>query len=85
MCMEQAKGRRQALLQNLAHHAGPARARLCLDLVNAARLLATDPSVIAGIEQGADNDLSFESVISLARGLGLTDLGLPRPKPSGSI
>lgn len=83
--MEQAIGRRQALLQNLARHAGPARARLCLDLVNAARLLGTDPNVIASIERGADSDLSIEAVMKLARGLGLTDLGLPRPQPSGSI
>ena len=85
MCIEQTAERRRALFENLAHHAGPARAQLCLTLIDAARLLGIDPSIIVGIEQGDDSDLSIEAAIALARGLGLTDLGLPRPKPFGSI
>ena len=84
MCMEKRTDARRALFQNLAHYAGPARARLCLNLVDAARLLRTDPRIIEAIEQGADSDLSIEDAIRLARGLGLTDLGLPRSKPPGS-
>ncbi|MCJ2111013.1 hypothetical protein MKK64_07375 [Methylobacterium sp. E-025] len=83
--MEQTAERKRTLLQNLAHYAGPARAKLCLDLITAARLLGTDPSIIEAIEQGTSNDLSLEAAIGLAQGLGLTDLGLPRSKPSGSI
>ena len=85
VCIEQTAERRRALFENLAHHAGPARAQLCLNLIDAARLLGIDPSIIVGIEQGDDSDLSIEVAIALARGLGLTDLGLPRPKPFGSI
>lgn len=85
MCMAQTAERRRVLLRNLAQHAGPARAKLCLDLITAARLLGTDPIVIEAIEQGADSDLSLEAATGLAQGLGLTDLGLPRSKPSGSF
>jgi hypothetical protein len=85
VCMEEITKRRQHLLENLARHAKAARVRLCLDFVGAARLLRTDPSILAGIEQGVDSDMSIEAVIDLARGLGLTDQGLPRPKPSGSL
>ena len=74
---------RYDLLSNLATHAGPARGRLRLSLDNAARLARLSPEVIAAIENGSGCTTSLDALTHLALFLGLTELGVPRPRPLG--
>ncbi|TXM64859.1 helix-turn-helix domain-containing protein [Methylobacterium sp. WL12] len=83
--MKQTPKYRSEILQNLSVHAASARSGMGLSLPAAARLLKTDQGTIEDIEWGKDVPLSIESIINLARGLGLTDLGTPRGKPAGSF
>ena len=71
------------VLSNLATHAGPARARLCLSLPNAARLAGLAPEALAAIEKGSGCTLPLAALTHLALSLGLTEVGEPRPLPPG--
>ncbi|MCJ2139106.1 hypothetical protein [Methylobacterium sp. E-066] len=81
--MDEIEERRHVVLCNLAAHAGPARGRLCLSLENAARLARLAPEVIAVIENGSGGTTSLAVLTRVALFLGLTELGMPRPRPSG--
>ncbi|MCJ2096644.1 hypothetical protein MKK67_29675 [Methylobacterium sp. J-072] len=81
--MDEIEERRHVVLRNLAAHAGPARGRLCLSLDNAARLAHLAPEVIAAIENGSDCTFSLAVLTRVALFLGLTELGMPHPRPSG--
>ncbi|WP_092047013.1 helix-turn-helix domain-containing protein [Methylobacterium pseudosasicola] len=81
--MDEVEEQRHVVLRNLAAHAGPARGRLGLSLDNAARLTRLTPEVIAAIENGRSCTSSFAAVTQLAMFLGLTELGVPRPRPPG--
>ena len=81
--MDEIEERRHVVLRNLAAHAGPARGRLCLSLDNAACLARLAPEVITAIENGSSCVTSLAVLTRLALFLGLTELGVPRPRPSG--
>lgn len=83
--MEQMADNRLRLFENLSIHAGLARTRMGLALSDAARLFEVEVSIIEGIERGEDRDFSIEVLLRLARHLGLTQVGLPRGKPIGSL
>jgi hypothetical protein len=79
--MDEIEERRHVVLRNLAAHAAPARSRLGLSLDNAARLTCLAPEVIAAIENGSACTSTLATHLALF--LGLTELGLPRPRPTG--
>ncbi len=81
--MDEIEERRHVVLRNLATHAGPARGRLRLSLDDAARLTRLAPGVVAAIENGCGCTTSFTALTHLALFLGLTELGVPRPRPLG--
>lgn len=81
--MDEIEEQRHVVLRNLAAHAGPARGRLCLSLDNAARLVRIAPEIIAAIENGSDCTPSLAILTQLALFLGLTEIGVPRPRPLG--
>lgn len=81
--MDEIEERRHVVLRNLATHAGPARDRLRLSLDNAARLARLAPEVIAAIENGNGCMFSLAELTHVALFLGLTELGVPRPRPAG--
>ncbi|AYO84199.1 MULTISPECIES: hypothetical protein [Methylobacterium] len=81
--MDEVEERRHVVLRNLAVHAGAARGRLRLSLDAAARLACLAPEVIAAIENGSGCASSLTVATHLALFLGLTELGLPRPRPAG--
>jgi transcriptional regulator with XRE-family HTH domain len=81
--MDEIEERRHVVLRNLAAHAAPARSRLGLSLDNAARLTCLAPEVIAAIENGSTSTSTLAVATHLALFLGLTELGLPRPRPTG--
>jgi hypothetical protein len=81
--MDEIEERRHVVLRNLAAHAAPARSRLGLSLDNAARLTCLAPEVIAAIENGSACTSTLAVATHLALFLGLTELGLPRPRPTG--
>jgi hypothetical protein len=81
--MDEIEERRHVVLRNLAAHAAPARSRLGLSLDNAARLTCLAPEVIAAIENGSACKSTLAVATHLALFLGLTELGLPRPRPTG--
>ncbi|MCJ2055030.1 hypothetical protein MKL09_00440 [Methylobacterium sp. J-048] len=81
--MNEIEERRHVVLYNLAAHAGPARGRLRLSLDDAARLARLAPEVIAAIENGNGCTSSLAVLTHVALFLGLTELGVPRPRPPG--
>lgn len=81
--MDEIEERRHVVLRNLATHAGPARGRLCLSLNDAAQLASLAPEVITAIEKGSGCAISLAVLTRLALFLGLTELGVPRPRPAG--
>jgi hypothetical protein len=81
--MDEMEERRHVVLRNLAVHACSARVRLRLSLDAAARLACLAPEVIAAIENGSDRASSLAVATHLALFLGLTEIGLPRPRPAG--
>ncbi|RYY14508.1 MAG: hypothetical protein EON55_08285 [Alphaproteobacteria bacterium] len=81
--MDEIEERRYVVLRNLATHAGPARNRLRLSLDNASRLACLAPEVIAAIENGNGCTSSLAVLTHVALFLGLTELGVPRPRPLG--
>ncbi|MCJ2079021.1 helix-turn-helix domain-containing protein [Methylobacterium sp. E-016] len=83
--MEQMADNRLRLFENLSINSGLARTRMGLALSDAARLFGVEQSIIEGIERGENRDVPIEILLRLARGLGLTQVGLPREKPIGSL
>ncbi|MFK5600529.1 hypothetical protein ACFZ8E_26595 [Methylobacterium sp. HMF5984] len=83
--MDQMAGDRLRLFQNLAAHAALTRAKMGLSLSDAARLFGIEQNIIEKIERREDCDLPIKVLLRLAQGLGLTDVGLPREKPNGSV
>ena len=81
--MDDIERRWHVVLRNLAAHAGPARDRLRLSLDNAAHLACLAPEVIAAIENGNGCTFSLAELTHVALFLGLTELGVPRPRPPG--
>lgn len=81
--MNEREERRRDLLRNLALHAGPARGRMGLSLTDAARLVGLTPEELVTVERGAVCALSLAAVEQLTLFLGLTESGLPRPRPAG--
>ena len=81
--MDATEERRQATLRNLSRHAGPARGRLCLSLADAARLVGITPEILGEIENARGCALPLAALTHLARSLGLTEVGEPRPLPPG--
>ena len=81
--MSEFEEQHDALLRNLATHACAARGRLGLSLPDAARLAGLTPDVVGAIETGSDCALPLAALRQWAMFLGLTQCGLPRPRPAG--
>lgn len=81
--MDAVEDQREVVRHNLVRHAGPARARLCLSLADAARLAHLAPEVVVAIENGSDSMASLAVLTEFALFLGLNELGLPRPRVAG--
>lgn len=81
--MNEFEEQRRLVRGSLAAHAGAARTQMRLSLCDAARLTCLTPEIMAAIENGSDRTSSLALMRHLALFLGLTELGLPRPRPAG--
>ncbi|MCJ2057399.1 hypothetical protein MKL09_12615, partial [Methylobacterium sp. J-048] len=78
--MDESDERRPVLLFITAAHLGLDRGDLPMSLEHAARLARLAPEVIAAIENGSGGTTSLAVLTRVALFLGLTELGMPRPR-----